>query len=302
MTTFAGRPAHLLADGHTIAMANAATSMAERRSYLGGTAFISRGSGRPIIFVHGVGMSADVWVPQLEAFASDHMVIAYDLLGHGDSALPPEPARLRDFSKQLLGVMNGLEIGAAAVIGHSMGALVALEFALDQPGRVEKVIAMNGVFCRTPAQREAVLQRAERLATGRSVDGQKATIRRWFGDPVPGLHAAIAARIEGQLASVNPIGYARTYSLFARSDAAHADRLQNLAMPALFLTGELDPNSTPEMSRAMATVAPFGHAQVIAGGRHMMSLTAPDIVNAAIRTFLADQARTFSPTCAARDL
>ncbi len=275
--------------------------MTERRSYLGGTAFICRGSGRPIIFVHGVGMTADVWAPQLEAFAPDHTAIAYDLLGHGDSALPPESASLSDFSKQLLEVMNDLEIGATTVIGHSMGALVALEFSLDHPERVEKVIAMNGVFCRTPAQRKAVLQRAERLTADRSVDDQKATIRRWFGDPVPGRHAAMAARVEGLLTSVNPIGYARTYNLFARSDAAHADRLQNLAMPVLFLTGEYDPNSTPEMSRAMATKAPFGHAKVIAGERHMMSLTASDLVNAAIHAFLADQARARALTCVERD-
>jgi (E)-2-((N-methylformamido)methylene)succinate hydrolase len=275
--------------------------MAERRRYLGGTAFICRGSGHPIIFVHGVGMTADVWAPQLEAFASDHTVIAYDLLGHGDSALPPERASLHDFSKQLLELMNGLEIGATAVIGHSMGALVALEFALDQPKRVERLIAMNGVFCRTPVQREAVLQRAERLTASPSVVDQKATIHRWFGDPVPGRHAAMAARVEGLLASVNPIGYGRTYTLFARSDAAHADRLQNLAMPALFLTGEFDPNSTPEMSRAMATKAPFGRAQVIAGERHMMSLTASDVVNVTIRAFLSGQARTRAAACEERD-
>jgi (E)-2-((N-methylformamido)methylene)succinate hydrolase len=280
---------------------NSAAPMAERRGYLGDTAFICRGSGRPIIFVHGVGMTSDVWTPQLEAFVSDHTVIAYDLLGHGGSALPPESPSLRDFSNQLLAVMNGLRIDATAVIGHSMGALVALEFALDQPERVERVIALNGVFCRSPAQREAVLQRAQRLATGRAVDGQKATIHRWFGDPVPGRHAAMATLVEGLLASVDPIGYARTYDLFARSDGAHANRLQNLAMPALFLTGEFDPNSTPEMSRAMAAKAPFGHAQVIAGERHMMSLTASDIVNAAIRAFVADQAHARAPACVERD-
>jgi pimeloyl-ACP methyl ester carboxylesterase len=153
------------------------------------------------------------------------------------------------------------------------------------------------VFCRTAAQREAVLQRAVELAAGWSADGQKPTIGRWFGDPVPERHAAVAAQVEGLLNSVNPIGYARTYRLFARSDAAHADRLHNLAMPALFLTGELDPNSTPEMSRAMAARAPFGRAQIITGERHMMSLTAPKAVNAAIRAFLADPARTPAPAC-----
>jgi pimeloyl-ACP methyl ester carboxylesterase len=57
-------------------------------------------------------------------------------------------------------------------------------------------------------------------------------------------------------------------------------------MPALFMTGECDPNSSPEMSRAMATLAPQGQLDIVAAERHMMNVTAPDRVNRRLRIFL----------------
>ncbi|WP_292153759.1 alpha/beta hydrolase, partial [Mesorhizobium sp.] len=83
-----------------------------------------------------------------------------------------------------------------------------------------------------------------------------------------------------------PEGYARTYRLFARADGDHAERLQTLAMPALFITGSEDKNSSPAMSAAMARLAPHGRCTVLAGQRHMMAAAAPDLTSRCIAEFL----------------
>ncbi|MFE0752374.1 alpha/beta fold hydrolase [Inquilinus sp. NPDC058860] len=251
----------------------------------GETRWRRAGTGRPIVFIHGVGMASSVWAPQIEAFALTHTAIAYDMLGHGGSALPPERPGLKDYSDQLRSLLDELDLGRAVVVGHSMGALVALEFALNHPDRTLGVAALNAVYRRTPAQREAVLDRARRIEAegpGGAVDG---TIARWFGNPVPAALAEVADKTRAFLESADPVGYARTYRLFASADAAHAERLGGLAVPALFLTGEEDPNSSPEMSRAMAAAVPRGRAEILPGERHMMSLTAPALVNARLRAF-----------------
>ncbi|MNV34870.1 Alpha/beta hydrolase family protein [compost metagenome] len=85
---------------------------------------------------------------------------------------------------------------------------------------------------------------------------------------------------------MNAQGYARAYSLFATSDEVHASRLPQLAMPALFMTGEGDPNSSPAMSQAMAALAPRGQAQSVPGARHMMNLTDAEAVNARLLAFI----------------
>ena len=74
------------------------TSMpSDHRKSLGGTSFIEKGEGEALLLIHGVGLNAEVWAPQIEAFSATHRVIALDMLGHGGSHPPPEGAVLDDF-------------------------------------------------------------------------------------------------------------------------------------------------------------------------------------------------------------
>jgi pimeloyl-ACP methyl ester carboxylesterase len=258
---------------------------------LGGTGYCRAGAGPAMVLIHGVGMHAGFWAPQIAAFAPHWDVIAYDTLGHGGSALPPETPSLADYDAQLLALLDGLGVQSATLVGHSMGALIALEFALNHPGRVKAVVPMNAVYCRTAAQRAAVQARAAALQGGaQDVAWRQAAIDRWFGVPVPPDLLETAIWVGATLASVNPAGYARAYGLFAGADAAHVNRLQSLAMPVLFLTGAEDENSSPEMSRRMADAALQGQALALPGQRHMMSLAAPELVNEALTRFFAETA------------
>ncbi len=259
----------------------APSPIAFRRAGPGGT------PSPALVLLHGVGLDSSVWGPQIEAFRATHDVIAPDMLGHGGSDLPPEAPALADYSGAVLGLLDALGIECAAVIGHSMGAMIALDLALRHPARVSHVVAMNAVFRRSPAQRAAVQARAADLAGIGDAASSAATIARWFGDPIPPRLADAAAQLRQLLAAVDREGYARTYRLFAAVDDAHAEALPRLAMPALFLTGELDPNSTPAMSHAMAALAPRGRAEVLPGERHMMTMVSPETVNDSLRRFLA---------------
>ena len=167
----------------------------------------------------------------MEALRQDTRVITYDMLGHGGSALAAAAPSLEDYAAQLARLLDSLQVEAAHIVGHSMGALVALEFALRYPARTLSVVALNAVYDRTPAQREAVMQRAAALHVANrdsaTTDAARhdpsidATIARWFDDPVPWHLMPVADLVRSLLRSVNPLGYARTYQLFASSDAAH---------------------------------------------------------------------------------
>jgi (E)-2-((N-methylformamido)methylene)succinate hydrolase len=253
---------------------------------MGSTSFRRCGRGPAVILIHGVGMDSSVWAPQIEGLAPEYDVIAYDMLGHGGTTLPPSDARLSDYSDQLLSLMDGLGLEKAHVIGHSMGALIALEFALTYAARCRSVAALNAVYCRTREQRASVEERAAALADGAASVSADGPIARWLGDPVPAHLEAQAGKLRNLLSSVDPIGYARTYRLFARSDEAHRGRLRDLAVPSLFATGELDPNSTPAMSEAMAAAAPNARCEILPGVRHIMALTAPAEINRRLRAFI----------------
>jgi len=240
-----------------------------------------------VVFIHGVGMDRTIWAPQQSAFSALYRVVTYDMLGHGGSVLPQSDPALGNYATQLAALLSHLNVARAHIVGHSMGALVALEFILCYPERVVSVCALNAVYDRTPAQRAAVMQRAAELDEGSggnvSVD---ATLARWFDTPVPTHLQGAADVVMHLLESADPVGYARTYRLFARSDRAHVGRLQEIQAPALFMTGEMDFNSSPEMSRAMAADIRFGTVCVVPNQRHMMNVTAAADVNQRLLAFL----------------
>lgn len=245
----------------------------------------SDGQGAPVVLIHGVGMAKDVWTPQINDLAADFDVLVYDMWGHGQSALVEGPPALSQYAQQLRDLLDTIGLAQVRVVGHSMGALVALEFALECPARCTGVVAMNAVFTRSEEQRLLVHQRASELLHHGIQANLDDTLKRWFGigNPDTALAEALSRKL---LQEVNRQGYASAYQVFATSDAVHAPRLPQLQPPALFFTGEFDPNSTPAMSYEMARLAPRGSALVLMGHRHMMSLTAPEEVSLVLRDAL----------------
>jgi pimeloyl-ACP methyl ester carboxylesterase len=166
-----------------------------------------------------------------------------------------------------------------------MGGLIAIDFALNHSEMCLGMCALNAVFNRSPAQSEAVKKRAADLAAGGVSVNLSETLERWFGQLGTHDFPEAEALAQERLLDVNPKGYEAAYSVFANSDKVHADRLSELKVPALFFTADGDPNSTPEMSNAMASLAPLGSSLVLTGHRHMMTLTAPLQISESLSTF-----------------
>jgi pimeloyl-ACP methyl ester carboxylesterase len=252
------------------------------------TAYETHGAGPAMVLVHGVGLRGDVWAPQVAAFSTSHRVIVYDTLGHGGSDLPPESAGLGVYVAQLEGLLDALGVACAVLIGHSMGALISTAFAIANPGRVAALGALCPVYDRSPESRAAALARAQTLAAEGSGANLDATLARWFGDDQSLQARDKAAALRAWLADADPTGYGRAYRVFVSCDEAIVGRLGGLAMPALFLAAEHDPNSTPAMARRMAAEAPRGEAVVLPNARHMVPFVSPEPVNARLRAFLEE--------------
>lgn len=251
-----------------------------------GTAWSRCGNGPTVVLLHGVGMNKSVWAPEVNLLCESFDVLIYDMWGHGESDLPTRELELKDYTKQLVDLLAELEIDSAVVAGHSMGALIALDFAINNPDACLGVCAMNAVFDRTAEQSAAVKKRAADLATGGVSVNLSETLERWFGQSGTHEFPEAEALARKLLLDVNPSGYQAAYSVFAASDKAHLVTLPNLSVPSIFFTADGDPNSTPEMSLAMAALAPNGSSKVLTGHRHMMTLTAPEVVSATLATFI----------------
>lgn len=243
----------------------------------------------PVLLIHGVGMRAEAWGPQIDALSATHRVIAADMPGHGGSTPLPATARLPEFVAWAARVIETLGLGPVSLAGHSMGALVAGGLAVERPDLVRRVALLNAVHRRSPDARTAVLARADEIAQGQG--SVEAPLDRWFGPN----QRAVRNTVAHWLHQMDAQGYATAYRAFAEGDATYADRLGGVTCPALLLTGEGDRNSSPQMSRDMAQAMRLGRAQVIAGHRHMVNLTAPHLVNDALRTWLGWDESNMTP-------
>ena len=93
------------------------------------------------------------------------------------------------------------------------------------------------------------------------------------------------------MAQVDLKGYHDAYRAFANADAPADSLLKNINCPALFMTGELEPNSTPGMSESMSGLVPDAVCTIVDEARHMMPMThSPQVVDALRKRFLSDAA------------
>lgn len=244
---------------------------------------LGAGVGEPLVLIHGVGMRAEAWGPQITNLSADYRVIAIDMPGHGESDPLPEGACLSDYVAWAVRVIETLDCGPVNLAGHSMGALIACGTAIERPDLVRRVALLNAVHRRSAPESAAVLARAAEIASGkRSIEGP---LTRWFAAD----HPATRAQVADWLQTVSQRGYATAYRAFAQGDGVYADRLGVIRRPALMLTGDGDANSSPTMAETMAGEAPLGKAVIIHGHRHMVNLTAPEAVTKAMRDWLQRQ-------------
>ncbi|GAB5448891.1 alpha/beta fold hydrolase [Gymnodinialimonas sp.] len=240
------------------------------RSEFGTLRAVREGTGPCVVLLHGVGLRAEAWGAQIDDLSRDFAVIAPDMAGG---------AALADYVDPLAEALEQ----PAWVVGHSMGALMALDLAIRFPAKVRGVVALNAIYRRSPEAAQAVQARAASL-DGKTVPDPEPTLRRWFPDKASPERTAC----EEWLRAADPRTYRDAYTVFAHEDGPEA--LPTLSCQALFMTGAAEPNSTPAMSHAMTAAAPQGRAVIIEGAAHMMPMTHATAVNAHLRTFFSQGA------------
>ncbi|MFI6497699.1 alpha/beta fold hydrolase [Nonomuraea typhae] len=108
------------------------------------------GEGPPLLLVHGWGADSHQWSWHLDALARRRRVIAADLRGHGYSSVPPEGNTPRRMAADLAALLDALGIDRVAAVGHSMGGQVVSILAVEHPGLVERLVAVDPGYGMAP--------------------------------------------------------------------------------------------------------------------------------------------------------
>jgi 3-oxoadipate enol-lactonase len=212
-------------------------------------------------------------------------VVRFDARGHGRSDKPPGPYRVQAMAEDVYGLLQALGLERAVVGGLSLGGSLGLALALAHPEAVEALILADtaerfDVF--TPEQWEARAQAVERKGLAPSVE---ANLDRWLS---PAFRAAEPDRVEPirrVFLANDPAGYAATARALGAVDLSA--QLGRIGCPALVLVGSDDALTPPETARRLQRGLPSATLVEIPGARHLSAWEQPEMVAAAIRSFLA---------------
>lgn len=239
-----------------------------------------------LVFLHGIGGGAAGFDEQVAHFRRDgRRVIAWRQPGYGGTA-PVEPYTLAAIAARLLDELHSLGIGRFVPIGHSLGAMIALEAYALAPARIDAmVLAMS-----TPAfgssdgdrQREFIAQRTGLLDRG-------ATMADVAAGLVPSLMApaAPAAAIEraaGLMAGIPEPVYRAALGALVRFEQRAL--LPTIAVPVLCLAAEHDRTAPPAVMQRMAERIPGARYACLAGLGHLAPIEDPAAFTAAVDDFL----------------
>ncbi len=242
-----------------------------------GIAYYKTGKGPAVILIHGLGLRSESWVEQIKILKKNYTIYSLDLPGHGQSKLlSKKRSKLKSLCSEITKFIKLININSPILIGHSLGALITIEIAGNNPNILKSGIAISSVYKRSKDALRKVQKRAKEIKENPNEEILvNKLIERWFGKS-KSLKMYNHAKFIKKLLLLNKknnfVGYANAYDLFSRLDGNSTKTIKNIKVPMLYITGEKDLNSTPSMSKKLAKINDHNYA-VIKGARHVVQLT-----------------------------
>lgn len=240
-----------------------------------------------VVLIHGLGLTRAVWqwlVPDLTRFRT----LSYDLTGHGQTATPQGQPALRDLAAQLAALLDHLEIDRAALVGFSLGGMVARRFAQDYPQRTTALAILHSAYRRAPDAQAAIEARVAQAETSGPAATVEAALERWYTDAARASRPDLMDLTRRWVMANDPQVYPRLYRILANGVDEVSAPQPPITAPTLVLTADEDHGNSPEMSIAIATEIPRARLVILKGLRHMALAEDPQAVNRPVRDFLTE--------------
>jgi pimeloyl-ACP methyl ester carboxylesterase len=249
---------------------------------------VERGSGRPLLLIHGITLQAGIWAPQLHDLADRYRVLAMDVRGHGKSTAGSDGFGRKIAARDVATVIDHLDLRDAVIVGHSMGGMILMEFAADFASVLEESVA-GLVFMDTAAYQVApklVLPIAKalggrvktRFESGRPVrqrqmgddDLSWVLTRLAFGSAPPARAVDVTRRFGMEVP--------QSTSLPSGVDLLDHDAREALRAtktPSMILVGSRDLLTPVYAARRIAEFLPHARFEVLKGAGHQIMQERP---------------------------
>jgi pimeloyl-ACP methyl ester carboxylesterase len=249
-----------------------------------------KGEGPAVVLAHGFGGSARNFRPQQRALRESHCVACYDARGHARSPAPEPPGdyTIATLVADFASAAAATGAGRCVAGGLSLGAAIALQFALAHPGRVRALVLASYPAGRGEAG--GFSGSAGDFADALEERGLEGAGDEFVWGPRSGLDQGAAKLVRQGFLEHSARGLAailRNVLATLPSPDELAPQLAAVEVPALIVAGELDPPSL-RASERLATAMPNARLEVVPGAGHVVNLAKPAAFNSLLVDFLAD--------------
>lgn len=243
------------------------------------------GEGLPLVFLHGLGGTSNVWYPQRLALSKCFKVVTLDLPGSGRSDKSERQYSMENWVAQLAGFADVVGLDKFVLVGHSMTTVLAQNFAARHGQRLHALILCGPITELASAAKDAFLKRAESvqregmIAVADHVLAGGLTSATREGTP------ALTGLVREMLLSNDTACYAgHCHAL--RNGSAKADQ-PRIQCPTLILVGDQDTVTPLSFARAIAAAISGSRLRIIPATAHLTMMERPELFNAAVVEFLA---------------
>jgi len=237
----------------------------------------------PVLVLSGsLGTDLAMWEDQLDALSYPRRLLRYDMRGHGQSAVPPGPYTIEMLGRDVLALMDALEIERAAFCGLSIGGMIGQWLGANAGARIERLVLCNtSAHLPPPAAWNGRIETVRAQGMAAVAD---AVLARWFTQAFAEDAPAEIERIRSMLLATPVEGYAACCA--AVRDMDLRESLAAITVPTLVIAGTSDQATPPETNRTIAD-AIAGAEMIELRAAHLSNIEAAEDFNRTVRGFLA---------------
>jgi pimeloyl-ACP methyl ester carboxylesterase len=246
----------------------------------GGVSYDVQGKGPVVVLITGSNLDRRMWQAEAKWLKPHYTVVRYDLRAHGQSEAPTVSFSHVD---DLLALLDTLAIARATLIGLSAGSTIALDTAIQSPGRVERlVLVAPAISGYVPKERPPFFADLVSALQGRDYTRAQEVM---LASPLFEVPAGARALVRAMVTENDRLWTVPRELMRAASPPA-VERLESVQAPTLVLVGDRDLPAQREQADILARRIAGARASVVPGGGHMLNLTSPDEFRRAVLEFL----------------
>ncbi len=239
--------------------------------------------GAPAVLLGGsLGTSLEMWAGQLP-LAAHLRLVRFDHRGHGASPVPAAPYEIADLGRDVLELMDRLELETASYCGLSIGGMVGMWLGAHAPERIDRLVLLCTSAHLPPPS--AWRERAEAVLGAGSVEPiADRVLERWLTPEFAQRHPGVRAGLRAMLVATPAAGYAGCCGAIERMDLRA--ELARITAPTLVISGSEDPATPPEHQRTIAEAIPGARHETVGPAAHLAAVERPEAVNDLTREHL----------------